>query len=43
MVWVDVGIAVFAGIVSVLATLLKRPRDLGWLSDQWLAHYRRES
>jgi hypothetical protein len=43
MVLVDVGIAVVAGIVAVLASLLKRPRDLGWLSDQWLAQHRRES
>jgi hypothetical protein len=43
MLWVDVGIALFAGIVAVLAALLKRPRELGWLSDQWLAQHRRES
>jgi hypothetical protein len=43
MFWVDVGIAVFAGIVAVLAALMKRPRDLGLLSDQWLAQHRRES
>jgi hypothetical protein len=44
MLWVDVGIAVFAGIVAVLAALMKRPpRDLGLLSDQWLAQHRRES
>jgi hypothetical protein len=43
MFWVDVGIAVFAGIVAVLASFVKRPRDLGLLSDQWLAQHRRES
>ena len=43
MVWVDLGITAFAGIVAVLAALLKRPRDLGFLSDQWLAQHRRES
>lgn len=43
MVLVDVGIAVFAGIIAVLAALLKRPRDIGWLSEQWLAQHRRES
>jgi hypothetical protein len=43
MLWVDVGIVLFAGIVAVVAALFKRPRDLGWLSDQWLAQHRRES
>jgi hypothetical protein len=43
MFWVDVGIAVFAGIVAVLAALMKRPRDLGLISQQWLAQHRRES
>ena len=44
MFWVDVGIVLFAGIVAVVAALFKRPRrDLGWLSDQWLAQHRRES
>jgi hypothetical protein len=43
MFWVDVGIALFAGIVAWLATLLKRPRDNGLLSEQWLAQHRRES
>jgi hypothetical protein len=43
MFWVDAGIGLFAGIVAVLAALLKRPRDLGSLSDQWLAQHRRES
>lgn len=43
MFWVDIGIVGFAGIVAVLAALLKRPRDLGLLSDQWLAQHRRES
>jgi hypothetical protein len=42
MFWVDVGIAVFAGIAGVLASLIKRPRDLGLISDQWLAEHRRE-
>ena len=43
MVWVEVGIALFAGIVAVLATVFKRPRELGLLSEQWLAQHRRES
>jgi hypothetical protein len=43
MFWVDVGIAVFAGIIAVLAALHKRPSDLGLLSDRWLAQHRRES
>jgi hypothetical protein len=43
MFWVEAGIALFAGIVAVLAARLRRPRDLGLLSDQWLAQHRRES
>jgi len=43
MFWVDVGIVLFAGIIAVMATLFKRPSDLGSLSDQWLAQHRRES
>ena len=43
MFWVDVVIGLFAGFVAVLAALMKRPRDLGSLSDQWLAQHRRES
>ena len=43
MVWVEVGIALFAGIVAVLATVFKRPREIGLLSEQWLAQHRRES
>ena len=43
MFWLDVGIILFAGAAAVLATFLKRPRDLGLLSDQWLAQHRRES
>jgi hypothetical protein len=43
MFWVEVGIALFAGMVAVLASVFKRPRDLGLVSDQWLAQHRRES
>jgi len=43
MFWVEVGIALFAGVVAMLTAHLKRPRDLGLLSDQWLAQHRRES
>jgi hypothetical protein len=43
MFWVEVGIALFAGVVAVLAARLKHPQDLGLLSDQWLAQHRRES
>jgi len=43
MFWVEVGIALFAGIIAMLAARLKRPRDSGLLSDQWLAQHRRES
>jgi hypothetical protein len=43
MFWFEVGIALFAGIVAMLAARVKRPRDLGLLSDQWLAQHRRES
>jgi hypothetical protein len=43
MFWVEVGVALFAGVVAMLATRLKRPRDHGLLSDQWLAQHRRES
>lgn len=43
MLWVEFGIALVAAVVAVLATRPKRPRDLGPLSDQWLAQHRRES
>jgi len=43
MFWVEVGIALFAGIVAVVATVFKRPRELGLVSDQWLAQHRRDS
>jgi len=41
--WVEAGIALFAGIVATMSAVFKRPRDLGLLSDQWLAQHRRES
>jgi hypothetical protein len=43
MFWVEAGVALFAGVVATLNALVKRPRDLGLLSDQWLAQHRRES
>jgi hypothetical protein len=43
MFWVEVAVALFAGVVAMLAARMKRPRDLGLLSDQWLAQHRRES
>jgi hypothetical protein len=43
MLWVGIAVTLVAGIVALAAVLVKRPadiRDLGSVSDHWIARHR---